>query len=57
MSEQKREKFTATTPEKTRPQQPKVRLEGKLTEAQLEAITGGGIETLTSHEKRGSGGG
>ncbi len=42
MSTQKRQKFTvATTPEKNRPQQPLVRLEGKLTQAQLEAIAGG----------------
>ncbi len=46
MSKQKRDKFTATTtPDKNRPQPPLVQLEGKLTEAQLEAIAGGGIET------------
>ncbi len=46
MSTQKRQKFTvATTPEKNRPQQPFVQIEGKLTEAQLEAIAAGGIET------------
>ncbi len=44
-------------PEKSRPQQPFVQLEGKLTEAQLEAIAGGGIETLTFHRTRGSDGG
>ena len=32
-------------PEKPRLQQPLVQLEGKLTEEQLEAIAGGGIET------------
>ena len=46
MSMQKREKLTVvTTPEKNRPQQPSIQIEGKLTEAQLEAIAGGGIET------------
>ena len=30
-------------PEKSRPQQPFVQIEGKLTEAQLEAIAGGGL--------------
>ena len=44
MSQQKREKLTARTkPEKPRPQQPFVQLEGKLTLKQLEAIAGGGI--------------
>ena len=43
MSKQKREKLTATTvPEKPRPQQSFVQLEGKLTQEQLEAIAGGG---------------
>ena len=42
MSQQKPEKLTATTtPEKPRPQQPLVQVEGELTEAQLEAISGG----------------
>ncbi len=44
MSKPKREKFTATTtPEKTRPGKPFVQVEGKLTEAQLEAIAAGAI--------------
>ena len=42
MSKQKTDKFTATTiPDKTHPEKPFVQLEGKLTEAQLEAIAGG----------------
>ena len=42
MSKQQREKFTATvTPEKPYQQKPLVQVEGKLTEAQLEAIAGG----------------
>ncbi len=42
MSQQKRDKFTATTvTEKPRPQQSFIQLERKLTEAQLEAIAGG----------------
>ncbi len=41
MSKQKREKPTATTPEKPCPQQSFVHIEGKLTEEQLEAIAGG----------------
>ena len=46
MSQQKREKLTVTTtPEKPRPQQPSIQVEGKLTQEQLEAIAGGGIET------------
>ncbi|MDJ0589132.1 MAG: hypothetical protein QNJ72_03935 [Pleurocapsa sp. MO_226.B13] len=45
MFKQKPEKPTATTPEKTRQQKPFVQVEGKLTQAQLEAIAGGGIET------------
>ncbi len=46
MSRQKREKFTITTkPEKIRQDKPFVQIEGKLTQAQLEAIAGGGIET------------
>ncbi len=45
MSQQKREKPTARkTPEKNRPQQPLVQLEGKLTEAQLEAIAAAGVK-------------
>ena len=44
MSQQKREKPTATTPEKPRPQQPSIQIEEKLIEAQLEAIARGGIE-------------
>ena len=44
MSKKQREKLTArTTPEKPRPQQPFVQIEGKLTQEQLEAIAGGGI--------------
>ncbi len=43
MSKQKRDKFTATTtPDKTHPEKPLVQLEGKLTEAQLEAIAAAG---------------
>ena len=46
MSQQKRDKFTAmTVTEKPRPQQSFVQLEEKLTQEQLEAIAGGGIET------------
>ena len=42
MSKPKREKFTANvTPEKPNLQKPLVQTEGKLTEAQLEAIAGG----------------
>ena len=42
MSKQKREKFPATaTPEKTPQDKTFVQVEGKLTEAQLEAIAGG----------------
>ena len=42
MFAQKRDKLTATIVlEKPRPQQSFVQLEGKLTEAQLEAIAGG----------------
>ncbi len=43
MSRQKRDKFTATTrtPDKIRQDKPFVQIEGKLTEAQLEAIAGG----------------
>ncbi len=45
MSKQKREKLTATTvPEKPQLPQSFVQLEGKLTQEQLEAIAGGGIE-------------
>ena len=45
MSKQKRSKLTATaTLGKTRQEKPLVQAEGKLTEAQLEAIAGGGIE-------------
>ena len=44
MYKQKREKLTVTTiPEKTHPQQPFIQVEGKLTEAQLEAIAGGAL--------------
>ncbi|MGK7873173.1 MAG: hypothetical protein AB4426_07625 [Xenococcaceae cyanobacterium] len=44
MAKQKPEKFTATaTPEKPRQQKPFVQAEGELTEAQLEAIAGGGL--------------
>ncbi len=44
MSKPKREKFTATTtPEKARPGKLFVQVEGKLTEAQLEAIAAGAI--------------
>ena len=44
MSKQKREKFTATgTSEKPSQQKPLVRVEGELTEAQLEAIAGAGV--------------
>lgn len=54
MSKQKREKLTApTTPVNKSSQPPLV----QLTEEQLKAIAGGGIETLTFHETRGSGGG
>ncbi|MDJ0589134.1 MAG: hypothetical protein QNJ72_03945 [Pleurocapsa sp. MO_226.B13] len=46
MSQQKREKPTARkTPEKPRPHKLFVQVEGELTEEQLEAIAGGGIET------------
>ena len=45
MLKQQRKKLTArTTPEKPRPQKSFIQLEGKLTEAQLEAIAAGGIE-------------
>ncbi len=53
MSQQKLKLLATTTPEKPRPQQPFV----QLTQEQLEAIAGGGIETLTFHERRGSDGG
>ena len=44
MSKQKPEKFTAgATPEKLGQQKPLVQIEGKLTEAQLEAIAAGGL--------------
>ena len=47
MSTQKQEKFTiVTTSEKIRPDKPFVQVEGKLTEAQLEAIAAAG----TSHQ-------
>ena len=46
MSKQRAEKLMARkVPDKTSPQQPLVQIEGKLTEAQLKAIAGGGIET------------
>ncbi len=41
MSKQKRKLLATATPEKTRQEQSLVQLEGKLTEAQLEAIAGG----------------
>ncbi len=43
MSKQQREKISAsaTTPEKNLPEKPFAQVEGKLTEAQLEAIAGG----------------
>ena len=45
MFAQKRDKLTATIVlEKPRPQQSFVQLEGKLTEAQLEAIAAGGVK-------------
>ena len=45
MSKQKTSKLTASvTPEKPRHDKPFVQVEGKLTEAQLEAIAAGGIE-------------
>ena len=44
MSKQKPEKFTAgATPEKSCQDKPFVQVEGELTEAQLEAIAGGGL--------------
>ena len=44
MSKQQRDKFTApVTPEKNSYDKPFVQAEGKLTEAQLEAIAAGGI--------------
>ena len=46
MSKPKREKLAVTvTPEKTSQDKTFVQVEGKLTEAQLEAIAGGGPET------------
>ncbi len=45
MFRQQRSKSTATvTPEKHSLQKPLVQIEGKLTEAQLEAIAAGGLE-------------
>ncbi|MGK7875088.1 MAG: hypothetical protein AB4426_17855 [Xenococcaceae cyanobacterium] len=45
MAKQQREKFTATAiPEKPRQDKPFVQAEGELTEAQLEAITDGGLQ-------------
>ena len=45
MSKPKRSKLTANvTPDKPRQEKPLVQLEGKLTEAQLEAIAAGGID-------------
>ena len=49
MSKQKRKLLataTPATPEKTRQEQSLVQLEGKLTEAQLEAIAGGGCGSV-----------
>ena len=44
MFKPKRSKFTIPVmPEKARPEKPFVQVEGKLTEAQLEAIAGGGL--------------
>ena len=43
MSKQKLKLLATTTPEKPRPQQPLVQLEGKLTEEQLEEIAGGAL--------------
>ncbi len=46
MSKPKPEKLTATTTsEKSRQHKPFVQIEGELTEAQLEALAGGGPET------------
>ena len=45
MSKQKLKLLATTVPKKPRPQKPFVQMEGKLTQAQLEAIAGGGIET------------
>ena len=42
MFKPKSEKFTAT-PDKTRQHKPLIQAEGKLTEAQLEAIAGSGL--------------
>ncbi len=44
MSKQQLKLLVRTTPEKSRPQQPFIQIEGKLTEAQLEAIAGGIIQ-------------
>ena len=54
MSKQKRSKLTTSvTPKNTRQEKPFVQLEGKLTQAQLEAIAGGRLtdnhnETMVS---------
>ena len=52
MSKQKRSKLTASaTPEKNRLEKPLVQLEGKLTEAQLEAMTAGGLRKRPGRAK------
>ena len=43
MFKQQLKLLATVTPEKTRQQKPFVQVEGKLTEAQLEAIAAGGI--------------
>ena len=43
MSKQKPKLLATVTPEKTPPEKSLVQVEGKLTEAQLEAIAGSGI--------------
>ena len=44
MAKQQQEKLTANViPEKTHPEKPFIQVEGKLTQAQLEAIAGGGL--------------
>ena len=45
MSKQQLKLLAATISEKPRQQKPFIQAEGKLTEAQLEAIAGGGPET------------
>ncbi len=45
MSKQKQAKFTASvTTKNIRPEKPFVQAEGQLTEAQLEALAGGGLQ-------------